>query len=133
MHNDRFWNDFKRIGLLKTTYKKSVSYNRPKLIRDRSQTLVGGLIQKGTLTIFDPYKAGPWKKLTANFQVKIEFTYRDWPVLFMAKRGALNFLRFEGGPEKKFAIFFLHQAPLTSVCERSLRKMVLELSFNFPY
>ena len=49
--------------------------------------------------------------------------FRGWPVIFMAKKkGAWNFLRSERGEAKKFwDNFYLHQAPLTSVCEQSLR------------
>ena len=70
---------------------------------------------------------GALKKITTDFPLKIEFTCLGWPVIFMAKKGGPEFFFCGlkggggGGGENAFRDkYFLHQAPLTSVCERSL-------------
>ena len=77
--------------------------------------LLGDLMQKGALTIFDPCK-----KITTNV---LHAFLRGWPVIFMAKGGvAETFWGLRGGGMIYLFIFFLciSRPPLTSVCERSL-------------
>ena len=91
-----------------------------------TNTCWGPDAKRGPFKFLTLVRMGPWKKVTTNFSVKIGFTCFSlgWPIIFMAKSGALFFLLlFWGlkGAKKKFHNqFFLHQAPLTSLCERSV-------------
>ena len=95
------------------------------VVRDRSQTLVrGGLRRKGALKLFEPCKGGP-EKIAKDFPLKIEFTCFSMGLThnFHGKKGGgdLNFFcGLKGAPKNFRDKYFLHQAPLTSVCERSL-------------
>ena len=62
--------------------------------------------------------------------------YGVWHVIFMAKRGSwFFFCGLKGGPKNFCDKYFLHQAPLTSVCERSLNtgqnKIILSSGARF--
>ena len=82
--------------------------------------------KRGALKIFDPCKGAgeALKKITTNFPVKIKFTCFSTGLTRNShgKKGALKFFevwRGEGAKHFRDKIF-LHQAILTSVCERSL-------------
>ena len=99
----------------------------PKIVRDRSQTLV-----KGELKIFEPCKGGAWKKITTDFPLRIEFTCFSMGLTrnFHGKKGAWIFFFFffavwRGAPKNFRDKYFLYRAPLTSVCERSLMQYFL--------
>ena len=96
------------------------------IVRDRSQTLVGGAdAKKGAPKIFNPCKGKPWKN-TANFPVKIEFTCFSTGLTHnfhggkKRKRGGLTFLRWVGGLFALFLGFFFASAPLQVFVNSSL-------------
>ena len=100
------------------------------LFRDRSQKLVRkGLGAKSGALKFLTLVRGALK--ITKFPVKIEFSCisMGWPIIFMAKRGLKFFEVWRGGGEISTLFFFLHQAPLSSVCEWSLTTMF----YSFPY
>ena len=89
---------------------------------DRSQTLVGGLMQKGSLRSFDPPKEGGLGEMTTNLLGKIEFIWFSAGLThnFHVKKGALKFLRSKRRPLKFTRRFYFASASPTSVCERYL-------------
>ena len=103
-------------------------------IGDCSQTLVGGPDAKRGPFKFLSLLKGVLKKLLQIFQGQLSLRafLRGWPIIFMAKRGALKLFWCRKGEPKKFFCYelFLHQAPLTSVCEQSLRQ-ICHLQCNF--
>ena len=97
-------------------------HNSQCCVRDCTCKGGGGWCKKGPLKLLT-FVRGAWKS-TTDFPLKIEFTcfLWGWPMIFMAKRGALKFFcSLKGGPRKIFVInIFCIWSPLTSVCERSL-------------
>ena len=68
---------------------------------------------------------GALEKITTDFPLKIEFTCFSMGLTRnFGKKGVPEILlRSEGAPKNFCDKYFLHQAPLTSVCERSLMKI----------
>ena len=88
-------------------------------------------MQKGGPLKFLTLVRGALKKITTDFPLKIEFTCFSMGLTrnFHGKKGARKFFcGLKGGPEKFRDKFFLHQAPLTSVYEQSLRIIVIFLT-----
>ena len=83
----------------------------------------------GPLKILTLVREGP-EKITTDFPFKIEFICFSTALTrnFHGKKGGPDFFSFavwRGGGAKNFRDkYFLHQPPLTSVCERSLSRPI---------
>ena len=89
-------------------------------IRDRSQTLVNGVVKKRALKMADPLR-GLWKRQKKEdfyFRVKFEFTLFSMGLthIFHGKKGALIFFRYQlEGLKNLHEIFNLHLHPYVFV------------------
>ena len=79
-------------------------------------------MQKGGSLKFLTLVRGALKKITTDFPIKIELTCFSMGLTrnFHGKKGGPEIFCGLGAPKNFRDKYFLHQAPLTSVCERSL-------------